>query len=59
VVTEGVHTASSLSKLGRRLGVPVPIALAVNRIVNEGAHIEVTFAELLAQPAGSELTGLI
>jgi glycerol-3-phosphate dehydrogenase (NAD(P)+) len=59
VVTEGVHTAASLSELGRRLGVPVPIASAVNRIVNEGAAIEPTFAELLAHPGGSELAGLV
>jgi glycerol-3-phosphate dehydrogenase (NAD(P)+) len=58
VVTEGVHTAASLSELGRRLGVPVPVASAVNRIVNEGSAIEPTFAELLAHPVGSELTGL-
>jgi glycerol-3-phosphate dehydrogenase (NAD(P)+) len=59
VVTEGVHTAASLSELGHRLGVPVPIASAVNRIVNEGAPIEPTFAELLAHPAGRELAGLV
>ncbi len=59
VVTEGVHTAASLSELGRRLGVPVQIASAVNRIVNEGAAIEPTFAELLARPAGTELAGLV
>jgi glycerol-3-phosphate dehydrogenase (NAD(P)+) len=59
VVTEGVHTAASLNELGRRLGVPVPIAAAVNRIVNEGAPIEATFAELLTHPAGPELAGLV
>lgn len=58
-VTEGVHTAVSLSELGRRLGIPVPIASAVNRIVNEGAPIEATFAALLANPAGPELAGLM
>jgi glycerol-3-phosphate dehydrogenase (NAD(P)+) len=58
VVTEGVHTAASLSELGRRLGVPVPIASAVNRIVNEGAAIDATFDQLLREPAGSELAGL-
>jgi glycerol-3-phosphate dehydrogenase (NAD(P)+) len=55
VVTEGVHSAASISELGRRLGVPVPIASAVNKIVNEGASIEETFAELLARPTGPEL----
>jgi glycerol-3-phosphate dehydrogenase (NAD(P)+) len=59
VVTEGVHTAASLSELGCRLSVPVPIASAVNRMVNEGAAIEPTFAELLTHPAGLELAGLV
>ncbi len=59
VVTEGVHTAASLSELGRRLGIRVPIASAVNRIVNEGAAIRTTFAELLGEPTGPELAGLV
>lgn len=58
VVTEGVQTAASISALGRRLGVPVPLASAVNRIVNEGAGIDATIEELLALPAGPELAGL-
>lgn len=59
VVTEGVQTAASITELGKRLGVPVPIASAVNRIVNEGASIDETFAELLAQPTGAELANLV
>ena len=59
VVTEGVQTAASITELGKRLGVPVPIASAVNRIVNEGASIDETFTEFLAQPAGSELPDLL
>jgi glycerol-3-phosphate dehydrogenase len=59
VVTEGVHTAASITELGHRLGLQVPIASAVNRIVNEGASIEYTIAEILAYPTGSELAGLI
>lgn len=58
VVTEGVHTAESITELGRRLGLAVPIASAVNRIVNEGAPIDATFADLLARPAGPELVEL-
>ncbi len=58
VVTEGVHTAASITELGRRLRLPVPIASAVNRIVNESAPIEATFADLLARPAGPELAEL-
>jgi glycerol-3-phosphate dehydrogenase len=48
-----------LSELGRRLGIRVPIASAVNRIVNEGAAIRTTFAELLGEPTGPELAGLV
>jgi glycerol-3-phosphate dehydrogenase (NAD(P)+) len=59
VVTEGVHTAASLTELGRRLGVSLPVASMVNRIVNESAPIDAAFAELMAQPAGPELDGLI
>jgi glycerol-3-phosphate dehydrogenase (NAD(P)+) len=59
VVTEGVYSAASISELGRRLGVEVPIAEAVNQIVNEGAAIEETIVRLLAHPIGSELGDLI
>jgi glycerol-3-phosphate dehydrogenase (NAD(P)+) len=58
VVTEGVKTAASITELGRRLGVAVPIAAAVNRIVKEEASIEEAFAELLAHPTGVELAGM-
>jgi glycerol-3-phosphate dehydrogenase (NAD(P)+) len=57
-VTEGVATAASITALGYRLGLSVPIASAVNRIVNEGASIDRTFADLFAQPTGSELAEL-
>ena len=59
VVTEGVHTAASISELGRRLGIAMPIAEAVDRIVNGGASIDETFAQILAQPTGPELADLI
>jgi len=55
VVTEGVHNAASITELGRRLGVAVPIVSAINAIVNEGLPIDVGFDALLAQPTGSEL----
>jgi glycerol-3-phosphate dehydrogenase (NAD(P)+) len=58
VVTEGVATAASIAELGRRLGLSTPIASAVNRIVNEGAAIDETFADLLARPTGAELASL-
>lgn len=58
VVTEGAHSSASLTELGGRLGLAVPIASAVNRIVNEGASIDDTLVELLAYPTGIELAGL-
>ena len=59
VVTEGVHNAASITELGQRLGVPVPIASAINRIVNENASIDDVFRELLAHPTNTELAQLI
>jgi glycerol-3-phosphate dehydrogenase (NAD(P)+) len=59
VVTEGVQTAASMTELGRRLGLQMPIASAVNRIVNEGASIDETFSGLLQYPTGVELADMI
>jgi glycerol-3-phosphate dehydrogenase (NAD(P)+) len=59
VVTEGVHTAASIAALGARLGIPVPIAAAVNAIVNEGAPIDATMAGIFAPPPGAELQRLM
>jgi glycerol-3-phosphate dehydrogenase (NAD(P)+) len=58
VVTEGVATAAAMTALGRRLKVDVPIASAVNRIVNEGATIDDAMKELFARPTGTELADL-
>lgn len=58
-VTEGVQTAASISELAQRLGLQVPIATAVNRIVNEGASIEDTIADVLALPTTAEFSQLI
>ena len=58
VVTEGVKTAAAITELGRRLGVPVPIAAAVNRIVKEESSIDEAFAELFLHPTGVELAGM-
>jgi glycerol-3-phosphate dehydrogenase (NAD(P)+) len=57
VVTEGVQTAASITELGLRLDLQLPIAAAVNRIVNEGGSIEAAIAELWAHPIGRELAG--
>lgn len=58
VVTEGVKTAESITELGRRLGISVPIAAAVNRIVKAEASIDETFSELFMCPAGVELADM-
>lgn len=58
VVTEGVQTAASIAELGHRLGLQVPIASAVNRIVNEGGSIEAMISELLIYPTGVELADM-
>jgi len=56
-VTEGVATAGSVVELAARCDVDMPIAHAVNRIVNEGAEIDATIAEVLARPFRSEFPG--
>jgi glycerol-3-phosphate dehydrogenase (NAD(P)+) len=49
-VTEGVATAASVVELAARHGVNMPISQAVNRIVNQGADVGATIAEVLARP---------
>lgn len=49
-VTEGVATAASVVELAARHAVDMPISQAVNRIVNEGADVGATIAEVLARP---------
>jgi len=56
-VTEGVATAASVVELAERRGVDMPIARAVNRIVNQGADIDTTIAEVLARPFRAEFPG--
>lgn len=59
VVTEGAQTSASITELGHRLGLLLPIASAVNRIVNEGASIDEAFSELLLRSTGVELGEMI
>ena len=59
VVTEGAQTSASITELGHRLGLRLPIASAVNRIVNEGASIDEAFSELLLHSTGVELGEMI
>jgi glycerol-3-phosphate dehydrogenase (NAD(P)+) len=49
-VTEGVATAASVVELAARHEVDMPISQAVNRIVNQGAEVGATIAEVLARP---------
>lgn len=53
-VAEGVFTASSVVGLARRLGVDMPIAEAVDGILNGGADVDRTIAGLLARPFKAE-----
>ena len=57
-VAEGVHSASAVVALARRLGVEMPISAAVDAIVNGGADIDTTIAALLERPFTVELTAL-
>ena len=54
-VAEGVATAAAVSTLAKRLGVDMPIALAVDGIVNHFAGIDATIAGLLARPVKLEM----
>ena len=53
-VAEGVHTASSVSELAWRLGVDMPICVAVDGVLNHFADLDATIEGLLARPYGTE-----
>jgi glycerol-3-phosphate dehydrogenase (NAD(P)+) len=53
-VTEGVFSAESVTVLARRLGVEMPIATAVDAVLNHGADIDRTISELLERPLRTE-----
>jgi glycerol-3-phosphate dehydrogenase (NAD(P)+) len=54
-VTEGVFTAKSVCKLANSLQVDMPICEGVNRILNEGADINIVVSDLLARPFKEEI----
>ena len=54
-VQEGVHSAESVAALARRHGLDMPIAHAVDAVLNHGASVDQAIAELLAHPCGMEL----
>jgi glycerol-3-phosphate dehydrogenase (NAD(P)+) len=49
-VQEGVHSAESVAALARRHGVDLPIAAAVDGVLNHGVGVEEAIAGLLARP---------
>ncbi|MBT5416163.1 MAG: NAD(P)-dependent glycerol-3-phosphate dehydrogenase [Rhodospirillaceae bacterium] len=53
-VAEGMWTAASVLERAARLGVEMPIAEAVDAIVNAGADIDETIRALLSRPAAAE-----
>jgi len=53
-VQEGVHSAAAAAALASRLGVEMPIAAMVDRILNHGAAADDEIAALLALPFGVE-----
>ena len=53
-VQEGVHSASAVVDLAGRLGVEMPIAGMVDRVLNRGATTDEAIAGLLALPFGIE-----
>lgn len=53
-VTEGVATAAAVAVLADQLGIEMPIASAVDRIVNHGASIDRAIEALLARPFKDE-----
>ncbi|MEX2481900.1 MAG: NAD(P)H-dependent glycerol-3-phosphate dehydrogenase [Gammaproteobacteria bacterium] len=54
VVVEGERNAISVTDLARKLGVEMPIAESVRRILHDGAAIGPTFAALWARPIEAE-----
>ncbi|MFC4352124.1 NAD(P)H-dependent glycerol-3-phosphate dehydrogenase [Fodinicurvata halophila] len=53
-VTEGVYTAEAAVLLARRLGVDLPIAAAVDSVLNRGADLEQTISAMLSRPLKQE-----
>jgi glycerol-3-phosphate dehydrogenase (NAD(P)+) len=53
-VQEGVHSTASVAELARRHAVGMPIAHALDQVLNHGADVDQTIAELLSHPWGFE-----
>jgi glycerol-3-phosphate dehydrogenase (NAD(P)+) len=50
-VTEGVQSAAAVAALARRLGVDMPIATAVDEVLNRGAELDATLARVMGRAA--------
>jgi glycerol-3-phosphate dehydrogenase (NAD(P)+) len=53
-VQEGVHSASAVAALAGRVGVEMPIARLVDRVLNRSADLSCEFDALMALPLGVE-----
>ncbi|HXV73321.1 MAG TPA: NAD(P)H-dependent glycerol-3-phosphate dehydrogenase [Sphingomonadales bacterium] len=53
-VTEGVATAAVVARLAKELSLDMPIALAVNAILHEGADVDAAIEALLRRPFSEE-----
>jgi len=53
-VAEGVYSAAALVARAKKLGLDLPIAEAVDAVLNRGAAIDATIASLLARPFRAE-----
>lgn len=53
-VAEGVYTASAAVNLAEKLGIEMPIATAVDAVLNKGADIETVIEALLTRPLRAE-----
>jgi glycerol-3-phosphate dehydrogenase (NAD(P)+) len=53
-VQEGVHSSGAIAELSNRLGVDMPIAGLVDRVLNHGADPDRELGALMAQPFGVE-----
>jgi glycerol-3-phosphate dehydrogenase (NAD(P)+) len=49
-VTEGAFSAEAIASLAQRLGVDMPIATAVDAVLNHGADVDAVSARLIAHP---------
>lgn len=54
-VAEGVDSAAAVSELARRLGIEMPIVMAVDAILHRGADLDAVIGGLLARPFRDEL----